>query len=140
MNNETKTNHLQMIQNIITRMASNSFALKGWAVTIIAGIFALSGKENNPVYCLVSLISTITFWLLDSYYLQQERLYRSLYKDVQQGKKEADFSMEATVKLYPEEENKYKHCAWANTEKYFYIPLVAACFVVTFLKIVFENT
>ena len=39
---DKKINHLQMIQGVISRMASNSFALKGWAVTLVAGIFALA--------------------------------------------------------------------------------------------------
>ena len=39
---ENKIKHLEIIQGIINRMAGNSFALKGWAVTLIAGIFALA--------------------------------------------------------------------------------------------------
>ena len=35
-NIEIKIRHLEMIQAVITRMASNSFMLKGWAVTLIA--------------------------------------------------------------------------------------------------------
>lgn len=38
---ESKIKHLEMIQGIINRMASNSFYLKGWAVTLVAGIFAI---------------------------------------------------------------------------------------------------
>ena len=34
------------------------------------------------------------FWILDSYYLQQERLYRELYDDVRlQTEEKIDFSM-----------------------------------------------
>ena len=76
---ENKINHLNMIQDVINRMASNSFALKGWSVTLIAGIFVLSSKDNDKLYFLVSYIPVIVFWGLDSYYLLQERLYRALY-------------------------------------------------------------
>lgn len=38
---EKKLTHLEMIQAVITRMAGNSFARKGWAVTLVAGLFAL---------------------------------------------------------------------------------------------------
>ena len=76
---ENKINHLNMIQDVINRMASNSFALKGWSVMLIAGIFVLSGKDNDKLYFLVSYIPVIVFWGLDSYYLLQERLYRALY-------------------------------------------------------------
>ena len=47
MGNENKLKHLELIQGIINRMASNSFALKGWAVTLVAGIFALASKDTD---------------------------------------------------------------------------------------------
>ena len=50
---ENKLKHLEMIQGIINRMASNSFALKGWSVTLVAGIFALSSKDANEICILV---------------------------------------------------------------------------------------
>ena len=50
---ENKLKHLEMIQGIINRMASNSFALKGWSVTLVAGIFALSSKDANEIYFLI---------------------------------------------------------------------------------------
>lgn len=31
-------------------MASNSFALKGWTVTLVAGIFALASKDADKMY------------------------------------------------------------------------------------------
>ena len=77
MNNKMK--HLEMIQDVIKRMASNSFMLKGWAVTLVAGIFALSSKDSNLLFSLISYIPIIIFWGLDSYYLMQERRFRALY-------------------------------------------------------------
>ena len=47
---EDKYKHLEMIQNIIQRMATNSFMLKGWAVTLIVAIFALADKDMNQNY------------------------------------------------------------------------------------------
>lgn len=50
-------------------MAGNSFLLKGWAVTLIAGIFALSSNDTDKLYFLVAYIPILVFWALDSYYL-----------------------------------------------------------------------
>ena len=50
MNTENKIRHLEMIQGVINRMASNSFMLKGWAVTLVAGIFALAAKDTDKLY------------------------------------------------------------------------------------------
>ena len=71
---DKKLKHLEMVQGVINRMASNSFMLKGWAVTLVAGIFALAGKDTDKLYFLVSYVPVIVFWGLDAYYLLQEIL------------------------------------------------------------------
>ena len=77
-----KTKHLEFIQNIINRMANNSFILKGWSVTLITGIigFSLSRPITDLVY--LALLPALIFWGLDAYYLRQERLFRRLYNYV----------------------------------------------------------
>ena len=76
---EKKLRYLEMIQGIINRMAGNSFMLKGWAVTLVSGIFVLAGEKDSWEFYLMVLLPIITFWGLDAYYLLEERLYRSLY-------------------------------------------------------------
>ncbi|MDD6211530.1 MAG: hypothetical protein PUB22_00020 [Clostridiales bacterium] len=121
---ENKIKHLEMIQGVITRMASNSFALKGWAVTLVAGIFALAGKDVDKIYFLVAYIPIIVFWGLDSYYLMQERLYRSLYETVRKQKlEEIDFSMNANLPEFNTKKNEYGNCFFSKTELWFYLPL-----------------
>lgn len=61
---EEKLKHLEFIQNTITRMASNSFMLKGWRITIIAALIALSIKESDFRLYLAAVIPTIMFWIL----------------------------------------------------------------------------
>ena len=95
---EKKLKHLEMVQGVINRMANNSFMLKGWAVTLVAGIFALSGEATDKLYFLVAYIPIIVFWGLDTYYLLQEKLYRSLYDKVRTiDEDDIDFSMKATT-------------------------------------------
>ena len=74
--------HLEMIQAISSRMASNSFFLKGWSVTLAAAIIALAASGTDRRFILVALIPAIAFWCLDAYYLRKERLFRKLYDDV----------------------------------------------------------
>lgn len=76
--------HLEFIQNIITRMNTNSFQIKEWMITIVSALLALfaSSDNENVLYIFVAIAPTLIFWLLDSYYLQQERKYRGLYDDV----------------------------------------------------------
>lgn len=91
---DSKYKHLEMIQAIINRMASNSFVFKGWAVTIIAGISAFAAKDSNKRLLLVAFFATLLFWAVDAYYLSLERGYRSLYKLVSEKKsRNIDFNM-----------------------------------------------
>ena len=48
-----KIHYLEMIQGIIDRMGSNSFMLKGWAITLAVGVFALSDKDSDKLFFLL---------------------------------------------------------------------------------------
>ena len=73
--------HLAFIQAAIARMASNAFLLKGWSVTLVAGLFALAANQADAGLAAVALLPALAFWGLDAYYLRQERLFRALYSD-----------------------------------------------------------
>ena len=121
---DKKLNHLEMIQSVINRVASNSFALKGWAVTLVAGIFALAGKDTDKMYFLVAYMPIIVFWGLDSYYLLQERLYRALYDKVRLlSDDKIDFSMKASPKEFTGSTCTFCSCVFSKTELWFYLPL-----------------
>lgn len=71
--------HLEFCQQVINRMGNNSFALKGWSVTLLAAIFALAADKAKVSTIWVAILPVLVFWALDAYFLGQERLYRSLY-------------------------------------------------------------
>lgn len=94
---EDKRKHLEFIQALITRMNSNSFLIKGWAITLTSALFALAAKDSNIQYVIITYISVPIFWGLDGYYLSMERQYRKLY-DVVAAKSDntIDFKMDAS--------------------------------------------
>ena len=121
---DNKVNHLEMIQGVISRMSSNSFALKGWAVTLVAGIFALSSKDADKLYFLVAYIPIVVFWGLDAYYLLQERLYRALYNKVRNlPENEINFDMNTSPSEFHTNKNTYWWCFVSKTILWFYLPL-----------------
>lgn len=123
--------HLELVQGVINRMANNSFMLKGWAVTLVAGIFALAAKDADIIYFLVAYVPVVVFWGLDAYYLLQERLYRSLYDKVRNTEiGNIDFSLKATTKEFDSINNSYCNCFLSKTELWFYFPLAIVCTVV----------
>lgn len=68
---EKKIKHLEMIEVIIERMAKNSFQLKGWSMTLIALVGAISAQGSDKRFILLAFIPIFGFWALDSFYLQQ---------------------------------------------------------------------
>ena len=82
---EDRRQHLAFIQDVITRMDSNSFSLKGLMITIVAALVAFTLNDDNKdtaVFNLaIALLLVLTFWFLDAYYLKMERQYRMLYDD-----------------------------------------------------------
>ena len=120
---EEKMKHLEMIQSVVTRMASNSFMLKGWAVTLVAGVFVLASKDSNPLFFLIAYIPVILFWFLDSYYLQLERKFRILYIQIgNRDKPDLTFSIKAPNSNRGEETLFYQ-CLISVTEAWFYVPM-----------------
>lgn len=84
MEKETLHKEIDLIQNVINRMANNSFLLKGWMISIIVAVLALTKDTlltNNLTYfSLILLIPLLSFWYLDSFFLHKEKCYRELYK------------------------------------------------------------
>lgn len=103
---ESKLKHIDIVQSTISRMAQNSFAIKGWTITVLVGLFVFLQKDNFRNNMIIYLIPIIFFWVLDSYYLWQERLFRKLYNDIIVNvTEESDLSMniiqyKAKVKFY----------------------------------------
>jgi len=85
---------IDLIQGVINRMAHNSFMLKGWLVTIIVAVLALTKDTllaNNIEYLSLVLILPLTvFWYLDAFFLHKERCYRKLYDWVIENRMKTD--------------------------------------------------
>jgi hypothetical protein len=79
---EKQIAHLGFVQGIIARMGTNSFLLKGWSVTLVAALFALSSKDSNREFVVLAYFPVLLFWLLDAFFLWQENLYRELYENI----------------------------------------------------------
>lgn len=87
--------HLEMIQQVITRMANNSFLIKGWSLTLLAALLTLALRDKIYPLLWISIVPVLMFWSLDGYFLRQERLFRKLYEKYRTQNQESvtDFSM-----------------------------------------------
>ena len=94
---EQKLKHLEFIQNIINRMARNSFVIKGWTLLLVAAFLAFIARIGDANLMPIAAVPVILFWALDGYYLHQERLFRALYNSVRElDESDIDFSMDTT--------------------------------------------
>jgi len=76
---DDRLKYFDLIQGAISRMAANSFLLKGWDVTLTAAILGLAAKDAKAGIALVALVPVLAFWGLDAYYLTLERKFRALW-------------------------------------------------------------
>jgi len=130
---ENKRKHLEFIQGAINRMAGNLFFLRGWTITLIAALFAFFAKETNTDFIFVVYFPVIIFWILDGYFLSQERLFRALYNHVRKlDEKEIDFSMN-TSEYNEDKRNSWLRSMFSSTLLFFYLPLVGVMLLVTYL-------
>ena len=138
---EKKMKHLEMVEGIIERMGNNSFQLKGWAVTLVSIIGALSAQGSDRRFFLLSFLPLVAFWLLDSFYLQKERKYRILYKNISaKEENNIDFNMDTqNIIMSGEEASRicYFKCLFSITEVLFYGVIAVAILVLAFILKVF---
>lgn len=89
--------HMEMIQVAISRLGTNSFLVKGWAVTVAAAFWGFGIGEREWGLALASVIPLVVFWWLDAYFLRVERLFRKLHDAVRTGEPVVEpFFMTAT--------------------------------------------
>lgn len=136
---EDPIKHLEFIQNVINRMSSNSFLLKGWTVTIVTALFALAAQNTNPDFAYLAFIPIITFWILDAYYLRQERLFRALYNDIRIDEEnviqsERPFTMD--TKPFEKVVECWLRVMFSRTISFFYAAVIATVGIVIYVLII----
>ena len=92
---EQVVKHLEMTQAVINRLGRNSSLLKSWSMTILVAAMVLIARENlqNQYFVLVLFLPIAGFWILDGYFLCQERLFRHVYDEIR-PQTETNFKMD----------------------------------------------
>ncbi|GEC88888.1 hypothetical protein BBR01nite_12190 [Brevibacillus brevis] len=93
-------------------------------MTIIVGLFAFANTQDmDSTFIILSIFPTVIFWLLDGFFLHQEKLFIELYNHVRKQKEEViDFTMDTS-------EHKGNVSSWivvcfSKTLRLFYIPII----------------
>ena len=59
---DAKLKHLEFIQGIANRLATDSFRLKGWTVVLVSALIVLLAREGRIEIAPVALGPVIVFW------------------------------------------------------------------------------
>jgi hypothetical protein len=119
---------LDQVQSIISRMATNSFQCKGWAIGIVTIVLAIN-KDTillSGIQSLILLLPIFVFWYLDGFFLYTEQRYRDLFNDVVakrfyklEGETQSDWS-----KLFDFNYTRYEDVSVRNKSFWFsHIPM-----------------
>ena len=122
---------IEIIQDIIKRMAFNSFVIKGWTITLVAVTLLLKGGKYQV---FIAFIPLFVFWFLDAYFLWQERLYRKLYNWVINNRlKTAEYLFDMNAYRFKNEEQSKLRIMFSITLGWFY----GSIFVLTLIYAIY---
>jgi hypothetical protein len=135
-----RVKHLELIQGVISRLGNGAFFVKGWTVTVSGVFLGLAVNSDNPGLAIVSILPTLAFWGLDTYFLRSERLFRALYEHVRKGSDQVQpFFMAATsapfLTLLAQDTNTMEIGSWWRTAIrptlwVFYVAVIASAALV----------
>jgi hypothetical protein len=87
--------YLDFLQQTIARMATMSLQVKTWSIGLVSGILALAAaKDGEPRLIAVAFLPAVMLWVLDAFYLEQERRFRGLYDRARVDPGAVTFSMD----------------------------------------------
>ncbi len=131
--------HLEFTQNIITRFNANSFQIKGIAVAILTGLFAVYATTPKVIFIILGIPALVIFWGLNSYYLLQERKFRGIYNDIIGLTKYNSIKpYEMPVEKYTKEKDKqfsYWNVVFSDIMTWFYLSLIVFLLIIVIILI-----
>ena len=106
---EKVVEHLLIIQAVIDRLGRTSFWVKTWSLLLIVVGLTLIAIHyvHRPYFTLILIPFVLGFWILDGYFLWQERLFRRVYDEVRL-QSDTDFQMD------PLKHKDKPKCSWTS--------------------------
>ena len=73
--------YLDILQDVIKRMANNSSSCKSLCITLVSAIAVVITNKVKSSYVWITLIPVVLFCFLDAYYLGLEQGFRATYNE-----------------------------------------------------------
>jgi hypothetical protein len=96
---EHRLKYLEMLQDVIGRMADNQFTIRKWSVAIGTAVIGFAAsKDKEPPAALLAIFPAVLFWVLDAYYLALELKFRARFDAAADEHSDApDFSFKVKI-------------------------------------------
>lgn len=127
---EDRRKHLEFIQAAITRQATNSFQVRGWALTIAAAFYGYAANKDAWAVAVIGVLVSLAFWYLDAFYLRQERLFRCLYGAVVKPTKMVPQYSMNTLPYQQDDGSRLYEVLWSRPVAVFFGVIVAVGVIV----------
>lgn len=83
---EDRRKHLEIVSNVIGRMASSSAAAKGWSITVTGAAFGVAFVRSSWYLFGLGVAALLVFAVIDGLYLHNEKKFRDLYDAIVDNK------------------------------------------------------
>jgi hypothetical protein len=128
---EFMVEELKIVQDIIKRMALNSFLIKGWTITLVVATLLLKGEKFQV---FIAFIPILVFWYLDAYFLWLERLYRRLYDWIRTNRLNTDeYLFDMNYRRFIKDEQSRFRIMFSLTLGWFYGSILVLTLIYVFL-------
>ncbi len=126
---------IDLIQSVITRMANNSFMLKGWIVSLIVVLLAITDQTivvtKLNYFNFMLILTVLVFWYLDAFFLHKEKCFTKLYNWVIENRMASDqflFSLDYT--RFDNQEKSVWNIMFCNRTLFLFYGLIAIALIV----------
>lgn len=78
---EERFKYMDLLQSCISRMAKDSFMVKGWCASFVVAVMVYFLKNDCSGGAIIALVlPVLVFWKIDAFFLRTEKCYRLMYE------------------------------------------------------------
>ena len=106
---EKVVEHLKMTQAVIDRLNRNSFWVKTLSAMLIVSAMILVAIQDlqHLIFILMPITLVLGFWILNGYFLWQERLFREVYNEIR-------VQSDTNFEMNPMKHKNKPKCIWLS--------------------------
>ena len=124
---ELHVKHLEMLQSLVTRMATYGASLKSYCITVTTAVIGFAFTLHRPAVAALALLPVIAFGIADAQYLRVERRFRQLFDLARKESWDAMPSFDISLQSAPAQSFLSAATSWSIV--WFYVPLAVGVLI-----------